>query len=267
MIREPVVADRFYPGSHESLVKELKSLIVETTKKEDVLGALSPHAGYIYSGKIAGAVFSSINIPDNVIIISPNHTGLGERGAIMVSGEWNMPLGNVKINSQLAETILNRAKILNNDYRAHLREHSLEVQLPFIQYLKSNFQMVPITLMNLSYEECEELGKDLASAIKDYPSKILIIASSDMTHYESKKSAEEKDKKAIDEMLNLNPEGLYETVHRYNISMCGYIPATVMLITCKEMGAKKGKLIKYGTSGDVSGDYYQVVGYAGVVIK
>ncbi len=267
MRRKPAVAGSFYPGKKELLIKELKSLIPAEVEKEEAMGVLSPHAGYMYSGRIAGAVLSRVNIPDNVIILSPNHTGLGERGAIMKDGEWETPLGEVKINSELAELLLKRSNILRDDYRAHLREHSLEVQLPFIQYLKPDFKMVPITLMELSYKECEELGRTLASVISEYPSKILIIASSDMTHYESQEVAEEKDRKAIEELIRLNPNGLYETVHRYNISMCGYIPATVMLVACKEMGAYEGKLIKYGTSGDVSGDYYQVVGYAGVIIK
>lgn len=267
MIRKPAVANQFYPGDKNKLTKEIENYVIKEEKKEDVLGLVVPHAGYMYSGSVAGSVYSVVNIPDNVVVLCPNHTGLGSRAAIMSEGVWQIPTGDVGINSSLSRLIKDQSKNLEEDEGAHLREHSLEVQLPFLQYFNPNFQMVPICLGGRDLKFCQDIGLALARARKEFGQPVLIVASSDMTHYESRRSAKRKDEMAIEKILSLDPAGLLETVRREGISMCGVIPATVMLIACKELGAKEARLVKYATSGDVSGDYDQVVGYAGIIVK
>jgi len=266
MLRSPAVAGQFYPANPSILEKEVSSYTKEV-KRENALGVISPHAGYIYSGKVAGGVYSGINIPKDVIIIGPNHTGLGEPEAVMCSGTWHMPNGNIEINSDLAGAIVENSKYLKDDHLAHLNEHSLEVQIPFLQRFRKDIRIVPIAMMSMDYAICQDIGHAVARAVKSFKEPVLIVASSDMTHYESDKSAREKDKKAIDRVLALDPEGLLKTVRENRITMCGVIPATIMLIACKELGATKAELVDYATSGETSGDYEQVVGYAGMIVK
>lgn len=267
MIRKPAVAYQFYPGESAALKKTMESLVKEKSLKEDAVAIIAPHAGYIYSGKVAGSVYSRVNIPDNILLLGPNHTGLGERAALMSNGEWEMPFGKVAVNQAIAHLLIEESHIFSDDSTAHAREHSLEVQLPFIQYLNPKASIVPVTIMYMGYEECKELGKAVANAIRRYNDKILIVVSSDMNHYERDALTKKKDRKAIDKILALNPRGLMETVSSENISMCGVIPATVALAAAKELGAKKAELIDYATSGDTSGDYEHVVGYAGILIN
>ncbi|MBM2838020.1 MAG: hypothetical protein HW415_645 [Deltaproteobacteria bacterium] len=266
MVRSPAVAGQFYPANPSILEKEVSSYTKEV-KREIAIGVISPHAGYIYSGKVAGGVYSRINIPKDVIIIGPNHTGLGEPEAVMTSGTWQMPNGNIEINSDLAGAIVENSKYLKDDHLAHLNEHSLEVQIPFLQHFRKELRIVPIAMMSMDYAICQDIGHAIARAVKGFKEPVLIVASSDMTHYESDKSAREKDKKAIDRVLALDPDGLFKTVRENRITMCGVIPATIMLIACKELGAKKAELVDYATSGETSGDYEQVVGYAGMIVK
>jgi len=267
MTRQPAVAGQFYPGDEKGLKRELERYIVKGQKKVTALGALAPHAGYMYSGAVAGAVYSRIEIPDLIVIMCPNHSGLGARASIMLNGTWEIPGASVPIHSQLAEDILNNSKELEQDSLAHLREHSLEVHLPFLYYLNPKISFVPICLMGRSYSFCEDIGKAVASAVKERKQKALIVASSDMTHYESHDEAKKKDRKAIDRILDLDPEGLLDIVRTEGISMCGVIPATAMLVAAKELGAHRAELVKYATSGEVSGDYDQVVGYAGILVS
>lgn len=267
MIRRPAVAGRFYPSSPDALKRQIREFIIESMEKNDVLGVVSPHAGYIYSGAVAGAVYSSINIPDVVVIVGPNHTGLGETVSLMASGEWEMPGGRVRINNELSVAIVSNSRYIKADNIGHIHEHSLEVQIPFLQYIKKDFEIVPITMMTIDYKICEDVGMAISKAVKIFNKHTLVVASTDMTHYESHKSASLKDKMAIEQILELNPKGLFDTVRTNNISMCGIAPTTAVLIACKNLGAKKAKLIKYMTSGEVSGDYEQVVGYAGITIK
>ncbi|UCD84879.1 MAG: AmmeMemoRadiSam system protein B [Deltaproteobacteria bacterium] len=267
MIRKPSVAHQFYPGDKNKLAREIESYTTKEAKKEDVLGLVAPHAGYMYSGMVAGSVYSVVNIPDNVVVLSPNHTGLGSRAAVMSEGAWQMPTGDVGINPSLSRLIMEQSKYLEEDEQAHLREHSLEVQLPFLQYFNPDFQMVPICLAGRDMKFCQDIGLAVARALKEFGQPVLIVASSDMTHYESQRVAKRKDEMAIEKILSLDPPGLLEIVRKESISMCGVIPTTVMLIACKELGAKEARLVKYATSGDVSGDYDQVVGYAGITVK
>ena len=266
-VRAPAVANAFYPGSESALASTLEQLMPKKKVREKAIGIISPHAGYVYSGGVAGELISSVIIPKKVILIGPNHTGLGTRASIMTEGSWRLPNGTVPIDSNLAQTIHRNSDILAVDSLAHLREHSLEVQIPFLLHEKEALEIVPITVMGLNIESCKKLGHAIAEAVKSADSDVLILASSDMTHYESQKSAEIKDRKAIEKVLKIDPEGLFNVVAEKDISMCGVIPSTIMLFAAIELGAEKASLLRYATSGDVSGDYEQVVGYAGMIVQ
>ena len=275
MIRQPAVAGHFYQGSPSALRDQVKRFLVPETKKVKALGIVSPHAGLVYSGSVAGAVYSRIELPGTFVLIGPNHTGLGAPVSLMARGSWETPLGTVRINDDLAEAVLSKSRRIHDDTMAHLQEHSLEVQLPFIQYLKRNFTIVPIQMMDTRLETCIEVGNAVANAIADCELRIadfkekrtLIVASSDMSHYVSAETAKKKDHAAIKRILDLDAQGLYHTVRDEGISMCGYGPVVAMLTACKVLGATKADLVKYTNSGDVSGDYDQVVGYAGIVVS
>ncbi len=275
MVRHPAVAGYFYKGSPEALKKQVAEFVNPAVTRKKVIGIVAPHAGLIYSGPVAGAVYSSIELPDTIILIGPNHTGLGAPVSVMAKGSWETPLGEVAIDEGLAASIISGSTRIQEDELAHLNEHSLEVQLPFIQYFKSNFKIVPIQMLDTRFETCQELGKSVASAIMgrqgkakgtDDSSSVLIVASSDMTHYEKASAAKEKDLKAIQEMLKLDPQGLYRAVKGFGITMCGFGPAVAMLTAAQLLGATKAEMVKYANSGDISGDYDQVVGYAGIII-
>ena len=267
MIRNPVVSGQFYPGSASTLEEQIKQFIDEGAPKEEVLGLVSPHAGYMYSGPVAGAVISRIEFKDTFVIMGPNHTGLGRPFSIMTEGTWRTPLGEVEIDSALAKRILQSSPTLKEDHVAHLEEHSIEVQLPFLQYFKPDVKIVPIVLTHATGDTYKEIGKGIAGAIKDLKQEAIIIASSDMTHYENQESANMKDNLAIEAILELNEDELLERVAEYHITMCGYAPTVALLSACKELGARQAELVRYQTSGDITGDYRSVVGYAGVIIK
>ena len=264
VIREPVVAGQFYSASEDSLKKEVLGYLDEAAEKTKVLGAVVPHAGYIYSGETAGAVYSRLVLPATVVLIGPNHTGRGENCSIQVEGSWRTPLGEVQIDSGLAKGILEKSSFLVEDTAANEDEHCIEVQIPFLQCLRSDLQIVPIVLSECGLDICREIGKAVADAVRSQD--VILVASSDMTHYESADKAKEKDEKTIHAIANLDEEELISCVREFHISMCGYIPSAVVVVACKELGAKKAELIKYTNSGERSGDYSQVVGYAGMII-
>ncbi len=283
MIRRPAVAGQFYQGSKEALKRQVEGFLIPDARKKSALGILSPHAGLIYSGSVAGAVYSSVELPGTFILIGPNHTGLGAAVSIMSSGQWETPLGIVEIDESLAAAIRGRSRLIREDDRAHLHEHSLEVQLPFIQYLCPTATIVPIQMLDTRLETCLEVGRAVGDSIAEYGMRnaeydseardakskgpgVLVVASSDMSHYEPAEIARKKDHLAIGQILNLDPEGLYRTIKSNHITMCGFGPAVAMLTACKILGAANAELIKYTNSGEVSGNYEQVVGYAGVVI-
>ena len=221
----------------------------------------------MYSGDVAGSVYSRVEIPDTVILLGPNHTGMGERIALACHGSWIMPFGDLEIDSNLAMAILENLPIGRENEDAHRLEHSLETQLPFLQYFRKQFKIVPICFMRLSLDECRMLAQAIVKAVRSCDRSVLIVASSDMTHYESHARASEKDHEAIEQILNMDPEGLFHTVEKGGITMCGINPATVMLAACKELGATQAELARYMTSGEISGNMDQVVGYAGVVVR
>ncbi len=269
MSRIPAVANMFYPGDKDRLREQLSSFVRPAPEPKKVMAAISPHAGYMYSGGVAGAVFSQISIQDTVVILGPNHRGVGANVALNGSGIWEMPMGSVPINEALAESILRVSTSvvkIEDDSGAHTMEHSIEVQVPFLQFLRPEVSIVPIGVSHLTYDACQEIGQALVQGIQSFGKEVLMVASTDMTHYESQERAKAQDKMAIDRILDLDPKGLYETVSRHGISMCGVIPTTIVLEACRAMGAERAELVQYATSGDVTGDYAQVVGYAGFIV-
>jgi hypothetical protein len=267
MIRKPAVAGYFYPKRAEELRAMLKEMIDPKRKKEKALAVVSPHAGFIYSGYVAGAVFSSVSLPEHYVILGPSHRGMRSLFAIMKKGEWQTPLGDVPLEASLAQAILKRSSLIEEEESAHVQEHSLEVQLPFIQYLRQDFSIVPICISPMAdYRELEELARAIAGGIREFGQDVLIVASTDMSHYVSQEVAKRKDSLAIEKVLALDAQGLFEVVQEENISMCGFQPTTAAILAAKELGAKKAELIRYQTSGDASGNYDEVVGYAGLRI-
>jgi len=264
MIRHPIVAGQFYPASASSLEAQVRGFVDETSPKEEVIGLVLPHAGYVYSGAVAGAVISRIQFKDTFIILGPNHAGSGS--SIMTEGSWETPFGEVEIDSRLGKQLLSKSRHLEEDHVAHSYEHSIEVQLPFLQYFKRDIKIVPIVFSHAIASIYKEIGKEIAEAIKELGAKTVIIASSDMTHYESQEAAKKKDTQAIDAILELDEDKLMRRVGEQNITMCGYVPTVALISAAKELGAKRAELVRYQTSGDVTGDYSAVVGYAGIII-
>jgi len=267
MVRESAVAGKFYPANPKTLRTDVNSYLSPARERVAAIGCIVPHAGYMYSGQVAGAVFSAIDIPSRCIILCPNHTGRGHPLSIMAEGKWRTPLGEVVIDSELAAGLLRSYSALTDDSAAHQFEHAIEVELPFLQTLCSAVRIVPIAVGTGRLPLLDRLGQALAAAVQSSAEPVLIIASSDMNHYEDDASTRVKDRKAIDKILALDPQGLYETVMAESISMCGFGPAVAMLTAAKLLSAKKAELVQYATSGDVSGDKDMVVGYAGIVVS
>jgi AmmeMemoRadiSam system protein B len=267
MKRMPAVAGQFYPGTASGLSRALLELTREEKERLPAIGVVSPHAGYVYSGAVAGELFSSIQVPGRAVIFCPNHTGIGEDAAIMSRGAWRMPWGDVPVDEELAARLETACPLLREDASAHSREHAIEVQLPFLHRFRPDVRIVPVALGRLSLEECRELGENVADAIEGDSERPLLVASSDMSHYVPDAVARKKDRMAIDRMLALDPEGLYRIVRTERISMCGVMPATVVLFAARRLGATSARLIRYATSGDVSREFDQVVGYAGLAFR
>lgn len=267
MLRHPAVAGQFYPGSKSALESEVKRYLHSDVTPEKALGIVSPHAGYMYSGPTAGAVFASTVVPPSCIVLAPNHTGAGAAAAIMDEGSWEIPTGEVPIDADLVTKLMANCAELQADTMAHQFEHSLEVQLPFMLARQPELHIVPITLSHISFDRCEKIGTGIAKTIKESGKDVLIVASSDMNHYEEHELTKKKDQLAIDCVLDLDPKGLLTTCAKENITMCGVVPTAIMLIAAKELGATEAKLISHTTSGDTSGDYQAVVGYAGILVK
>lgn len=267
-VRNPVAAGQFYPGSAQELKQQIAAFINKEAKKRDCIACVLPHAGYIYSGLVAAETISCVNIKENVILLGPNHTGRGAAFGIMSSGSWKTPLGETKINNRLARAILERAPLLKDDLLAHSEEHSLEVELPFLQYLRKDCTIIPIVFLTNEFESLKQVGRQIASAVRDLKiqDKILVIASTDLTHYESQESAQMKDREVIGAILALDEDRLVKKIQQLNISMCGYAPVIAMISLAKALGAKGAELVKYQTSGDATQDYSSVVGYAGIII-
>lgn len=267
MRRSPAVAGQFYYGTASKLTHQVEQYVDKNAKKEAVIGIVSPHAGLVYSGAVAGAVYSAIYFPETFVLIGPNHTGLGAQMSLMESGEWEIPTGVFQIDEKISYRIAMDVPIVTKDARAHMFEHSLEVQLPFIAYFSKEIKIVPIVILSASINECRMLGEGIAKVVRGAGYPVVVVASSDMSHYVPDSVARQKDRKAIDRILSLDPEGLYEVVLKERLSMCGYLPVTTMLFAAKALGAQSARLVKYSTSAEVSGDYDHVVGYAGIVLR
>ncbi|MDD2751554.1 MAG: AmmeMemoRadiSam system protein B [Candidatus Omnitrophica bacterium] len=267
-LRQPWVAGQFYPSSTKQLNSQISGFINSKTKKENCIACMLPHAGYDYSGLVAGQTVSRVNLKEKIILLGPNHTGGGVPFSIMPEGSWLTPLGEVKIDSLLAHELLKEIPELQADNKAHLNEHSLEVELPFLQYFKTNFQIVPIAFASMDLDSLKKIGRGIASCAEKLKIKdsLLLVASSDMTHYEPQAQAEKKDRLAIESILELNEDKLFQVINEHAITMCGVSPVITMLSAAKALGAKKGELVKYQTSGDTTGDTLAVVGYAGIII-
>lgn len=271
LLRHPAVAGRFYPDDPEELRAEVQAYLAPADSQDSApiraIGCVAPHAGYMYSGHVAGAVFARVEIPQLCIVMCPNHTGMGRALSIMSEGAWETPLGEVAIHDGFAKALMQSFPALEEDAAAHRAEHAAEVELPFLQSLQPQLRFVPIALGTGRLEVLEQLGLALADVIVQHNEPVLIVASSDMNHYESDTVTRIKDHKAVERILTLDPRGLHEVVTQRNISMCGYGPTVAMLTAARQLGAKSAELVKYATSGDVSGDREMVVGYAGVVVS
>ena len=227
-----------------------------------------PHAGYMYSGHVAGAVYAALEVPAKCILLGPRHYPQGQPLAILTEGSFETPLGSARIDAPMAAELARACPLLREDPMAHAREHSLEVQLPFLQRIDGeNLRFVPVVLATDRYGAMEELGRAVAQVVRAQKEPVLVIASSDMNHYESDEVTRIKDRRAIERVLALDPQGLYDTVRKEGITMCGYAATVAMLVAARELGAREAQLIRYATSGDVSGDREQVVGYAGVAVR
>lgn len=270
ILRHPAVAGRFYPGDPDDLRTEARGYLSQARYATQVpiraLGCIAPHAGYVYSGHVAGAVFARVEVPQRCIVLCPNHTGMGRALAMMSEGAWETPLGEVPIDTELAGALKTRFPALHEDSAAHRAEHAAEVELPFLLLRQPDLRFVPIAVGTGQFEALDQLGKALADVIAAEHDPVLIVASSDMNHYESDTVTRAKDHQAIERILTLDPRGLFDVVTQQDISMCGFGPAVAMLTAARQLGATSAELVKYATSGDISGDRDLVVGYAGVVV-
>lgn len=267
MIRKPAVAGYFYPERAGKLRAMIETMVDPRAEKEKAIAVVSPHAGYVYSGPVAGAVFSSVVLPDLFVILGPSHRGTRALFAIAAQGVWQTPLGEIPVQSEVAKLIMNHSPLIEEEESAHALEHSLEVQLPFIQYFKKGFAIVPVCVSHqASFEDLDELAGAVVAGLKKCGQDSLIVASTDMSHYVSQETAKQKDFLAIQRILALDARGLYAIVREEDISMCGYQPTAAAIMAAKSLGAKKAELIRYQTSGETTGDYDEVVGYAGLRI-
>ncbi|MFA7535172.1 MAG: AmmeMemoRadiSam system protein B [Desulfuromonadales bacterium] len=266
MQRKPSVAGQFYPGQEHALRRMVEDFTRGDVAPQSAIGILSPHAGYIYSGAIAGETFARVEVPGKVVLLGPNHHGIGHPAAVYAQGSWLTPLGEIAVDAELAAAILAACPGMAADSAAHRLEHSLEVQLPFIQVRSPQAAIVPICLGGLPLADLLAIGEGLGRLLASRTEKILLVASSDMSHYLSGDVAREKDGRALAPLLAVDPAALYRIVSDERISMCGMMPAVVMLAAARFVGASRAELVRYGNSGEVTGDQSQVVGYAGAIV-
>jgi AmmeMemoRadiSam system protein B len=267
MLRLPAVAGQFYPLNPN----ELTNLVRQFTRqnplpdKAKVKACLVPHAGYVYSGHVTGAVFARIELPKKILILGVRHFPRGENAAVLSRGAWRTPLGDAPIDSELARELKHECSVLKEDSVAHAQEHSLEVQLPFLQVLRPDSQFVPVALGTIQFEELQNVGETIARVLASSKEEILLLATSDLNHYEDETTTRKKDGMAIAQLEALDPRGLYDVCRTESISMCGLGPAVAMLFALKALGATRAETVKHATSARVSGDHRKVVGYAGMI--
>lgn len=265
-VREPAVAGAFYPGTAGELDRRVGELTPVSEDRHELLGCIAPHAGYVYSGGVAGTLFGHLEVPRRVIVLGPNHTGVGAVIAVAPHDAWRTPAGDRPLDEELTRKIVTEVAGAESDTEAHWREHSLEVQLPFLRVRQPELRFAAICLGRLSLEHCLEMGRSLAAIVSELGEPVGLVASSDMSHYVSEENARRLDHLAIKAALARDPAALYETVRHHGITMCGVVPATVVLEAANRLGATGAHLVAYATSGDVSGDRSSVVGYAGICV-
>jgi MEMO1 family protein len=280
-IRRPTVASQFYEGDAEALRAQITSCFLHTLgpkklpevnfhiQPRNIVGLICPHAGYIYSGPVAASAFYELardGKPDTIVLLGPNHTGYGSALALMREGIWRTPFGDIEVDSSLADAILHETSLVDVDELAHRYEHSIEVQLPFLQFLYGNaFKIVPVCFQLQDYDSAVEVGRALVEALD--ATNTVVIASSDMTHYEPAKDASAKDHAALKAITAMDAKGFYEIVETQNITACGYAPITSLITYAQGVNTKESKLLSYHNSGDITGDHSSVVGYAAVSFK
>ena len=268
MIRPPAVSGRFYPSDANELSRSVKEYAPGGAAKILARGCVVPHAGWMYSGHVAGAVYAALEFPTRCILLGPRHFPRGEAMAILSEGSWRTPVGEARIDAELAGELMRAFPRLREDAVAHEQEHSLEVQIPFLQQLAPDFRFVPVVLAADRYPVLEELGHAVAKVVTAHAAeRVLVIASTDMNHYENDAITRSKDERAIARILALDPRGLYDTVRGEGITMCGYAATTAMVVAMRDLGAKAAELVRYATSGDVTGEREEVVGYAGLIVR
>lgn len=268
MLRQPAVAGRFYPADPAELARQVAALAAPSEERPiRAIACVVPHAGYRYSGHVAGAVYARLKLPQRLLLLGPRHFREGKTQAILSDGAWQTPLGRAEIDSELAHELAHAYPGLSEDEAAHRTEHALEVQLPFLQCSSSDFRFVPIALATTDYVELESLGQAIAEVLRRRTDPVLMIGSSDMNHYESDEITRRKDRLALEPLLELDARGLFDAVRREGITMCGFGPVVSVLTAARLLGATRATLVRYATSGDISGDRDEVVGYAGVIIE
>lgn len=268
MERDPVVAGQFYPGAAQALQSEVNKYLAKAqTPNGRALLAMAPHAGYVFSGPVAGLTLGQAGLSNTMLLLGPNHTGRGARFSLWNKGAWRIPGGSVPVEEYLAERLLQQDAHLEPDMNGHLHEHSLEVMLPFLVGIRPEARIVPIAILESELSTLIQVGRSIAKVLAEWPDPVSIVVSSDMSHYVPHEEAKKRDKMALDRIEAMDPEGLYETVRRHGITMCGVLPMTVGLAACRELGATKAEITAYDTSGRASGDYGQVVGYAGALVR
>ncbi|MFC1999570.1 AmmeMemoRadiSam system protein B [Chloroflexota bacterium] len=279
-MRKPAVAGSWYAGSADSLRRQIEGCFLHPLgpgalpgepgeKERNIMGLVSPHAGYAFSGPVAAHGFLQLAKeckPETIVILGPNHTGLGAYVAVSAEDTWRTPLGDVELDNEVGEAIVAASRWAEWDDLAHKNEHSIELQLPFLQYTYGfGFKVVLVAMMRQNLDVSQELGGAIARALRDKNG--IIIASSDFTHHEPHDSASKKDHLALEAIIDLHPERLAEVVDNYRISTCGPGPVIAMLTACRQLGAKTARLLRYADSGDITGDYHRVVGYASVSVS
>jgi len=269
MIRKPVVDGQFYPELKEDLLAQISGFAVKQPSRTCAKGVILPHAGYVYSGKVATITVGKIVPKKTLVILGPNHTGLGPSFGLWSRGAWETPFGQIDIDCNLAKTILAKGAYIVEDFSAHKNEHSIEVELPIFCYFFSEFNFVPLICKANSLQVYREVSAQLFEAIRGTENKdeILLVASTDLTHYEPDQAARRKDRMVIESIINLDEEELLRRVGEENITMCGVAPVAILIATLKKLGARKSEVALYQTSGDSSGDRSSVVGYAGMIIS
>jgi len=257
----------FYESRPDRLERDVRGFLAVDAVPADAIGVIAPHAGYVYSGAVAGAVYARVRVPATCVVLCPNHTGRGARASVEPSEAWRTPLGDVKVDRAMADRLRTLAPSLTEDAEAHRREHSLEVQLPFLQVLRPDVSIVPVCLGEPSLALCREVGEAVARLRAESEEPPLVVASSDMNHYEPRSVGRRKDDLALARVEHLDAEGLFRTVLTEDISMCGFLPATALLFAARAVKAKKATVVARADSGDQTGDASSVVGYAGVVVS